>query len=103
MTTSTRRLASTSNALSISSGLLASEETILTPKARAAASSSCAELGASAKMNGAFSLNQFTTNWSKLSPQAKSALFSNAHRKWLDDIANLGVYLKDADLGMRYG
>lgn len=45
-----------------------------------------------------FSLNRFSTGWGGLSPSAKSVLFADpAHRKALDDIANLGSFLKDAD------
>jgi hypothetical protein len=44
-----------------------------------------------------FSLNQFTTKWGDMSPQAKAALFSPQHRAALDDIAHLGSFLKDAD------
>lgn len=50
------------------------------------------------KSTGEFSLNQFVSNWNKMSPSAKSTLIADAsHRKALDDIAGLGHFLKDAD------
>ena len=46
---------------------------------------------------GSFSLNQFATNWEKMSPTARSTLFSKQHGEFLGDIAKLGKYLKNAD------
>jgi hypothetical protein len=54
------------------------------------------ELGHSTATNS-FSLDQFTTNWNKLSPAAKAALFDAGHAKTLDGIANMGKFLKTAD------
>jgi hypothetical protein len=54
------------------------------------------ELGHSTATNG-FSLDQFTTNWNKLSPGAKAALFEPEHQTVLDGIAKMGQYLKTAD------
>jgi hypothetical protein len=46
---------------------------------------------------GTFSLNKFATGWDKLSPQAKSVMFAPQHRAFLDDIAQLGFHLKNAE------
>jgi len=54
------------------------------------------ELGHSNAANG-FSLSKFVTEWGKLAPQAKNVLFSPQHQKWIDDVAQLGRHLKDAD------
>lgn len=47
--------------------------------------------------SGNFSLAQFATGWDKLSPGAKAILFSPDHRKWIDDIVQLGRHLKGGD------
>lgn len=47
--------------------------------------------------SGHFSLAQFATGWDKLSPGAKAILFSPDHRKWIDDIVQLGRHLKGGD------
>lgn len=54
------------------------------------------ELGHSNATN-VFSLSKFVTEWDKLAPEAKNVLFSKDHRKWIDDVAQLGKHLKDAD------
>jgi len=46
---------------------------------------------------GHFSLAQFATGWDKLSNGAKGILFSPDHRKWIDDIVQLGRHLKGGD------
>jgi hypothetical protein len=46
---------------------------------------------------GHFSLAQFATGWDKLSPGAKGILFSPDHRKWIDDIVELGRHIKGGD------
>ena len=46
---------------------------------------------------GKFSLNQFATQWEKMSDRAKGVLFSQQHKQHLDNIAQLGRQLKDAD------
>lgn len=54
------------------------------------------ELGHSASTNR-FSLNQFATKWNGMGDRAKSVLFSPEHKQVLDNIASMGVHLKDAD------
>lgn len=60
------------------------------------AGTALSELGHNPATNS-FSLNQFTTKWNTLGNDAKNVLFSEQHRKYLDDIARLGKHLKDAD------
>lgn len=55
-----------------------------------------AELGHNAS-TGKFSLNQFATKWEGMGDRAKSILFSPEHKQSLDNIAQLGRHLKDAD------
>lgn len=54
------------------------------------------ELGHNTATNK-FSLNQFATNWNSLGPQAKNVMFTPQHQKFLDDVANLGFHLKNAE------
>jgi hypothetical protein len=55
-----------------------------------------AELGHNVS-TGKFSLNQFATKWEGMGDRAKSILFSPEHKQSLDNIAQLGRHLKDAD------
>jgi hypothetical protein len=45
---------------------------------------------------GEFSLAKFATNFNKLSPEAKGALFSAKHIRDIEDIAGLGMHIKGA-------
>jgi hypothetical protein len=46
---------------------------------------------------GEFSLAKFATNWDKLSPEAKNALFSSSkHQQDIEDIAGMGKHIKRA-------
>jgi hypothetical protein len=45
---------------------------------------------------GAFSLAQFATNWAGLGQQAKRVMFSPEHFQQLDNIAEMGRWLKEA-------
>jgi hypothetical protein len=54
-----------------------------------------AELGHNNK-TGQFSLAQFVTNWDKVSDRAKSILFSPAHQRNIEDIAEMGSHIKRA-------
>jgi hypothetical protein len=51
------------------------------------------ELGFNAAQGG-FSLQQFQREWNKVSPQAKAILFSQDHRKAIEDIAAMGKHIK---------
>jgi hypothetical protein len=46
---------------------------------------------------GEFSLNQFSTGWDKMAPQAKGLLFKPEHRRFLEEIATLSKQLKGGD------
>lgn len=54
------------------------------------------ELGQSARSGGEFSLDQFVTNWSKLSSGAKAALFSPQHLRNIEDIFDMAQHVKGA-------
>lgn len=54
------------------------------------------ELGLAEGQVGEFSLARFTTNWNKMSGQAKALMFSPQHRTQIENIVNLGEHLKDA-------
>lgn len=54
------------------------------------------ELGLAEGQVGEFSLARFTTNWNKMSSQAKALMFSQQHREQIENIVNLGEHLKDA-------
>jgi hypothetical protein len=41
-----------------------------------------------------FSLAKFVTEWDKISPEAKDALFSSKHRRDIEDIVGLGKHVK---------
>lgn len=47
-----------------------------------------------------FTLDQFATQWGKFSEQAKGVMFTPQHRKFLDDIAQLGRHMKEAEVAM---
>ena len=44
-----------------------------------------------------FSLSQFASNWSRLNPQAKGAMFEPGHQKILDGLAGMGKFLKSSE------
>jgi hypothetical protein len=54
------------------------------------------ELGHNPATNS-FSLNNFTKNWNNISPAAKSIMFDPSHAKILDQVANLGKFLKGGE------
>ena len=43
-----------------------------------------------------FSLAKFVTEWDKISPEAKKALFDQQHRRNIDDIVGLGTHIKSS-------
>ena len=53
------------------------------------------ELGQKNK-TGEFSLNQFVTNWNKVSDRAKGILFDPAHLQNIEDIVGMGAHAKGA-------
>jgi hypothetical protein len=44
-----------------------------------------------------FSLAKFVTNWDKLSPEAKDALFEPSHKNLLEGISNMGKWIKGGE------
>ena len=54
------------------------------------------ELGHNPSTNS-FSLSQFASNWSRLNPQAKGAMFDPGHQKILDGLAGMGKFLKSSE------
>ncbi len=54
------------------------------------------DLGYNATVKGEFDINKFAKNWKDVSAEAKKAMFSPEHMKWIDDVAHLGEHIKGA-------
>jgi hypothetical protein len=60
------------------------------------AGSTIAELGTKPS-TGMFDLNTFASNWARMSQGGKAVMFEPQHRRFLDDIANMGRQIETAN------